>query len=133
MNNEIDNCFDNHGATFYKDVYCGNDKIGKIRALRPLDRDMLQPYLGDVSFDGTAPVYRNLRPEALRIARLVISLGGMLDTKPCKVGDEGWVFNEPVNKENINRLKLEYFECFDTAVRELEEAYSERREAVRKN
>jgi len=131
--NKIENCFEDHGASFYKDVFYENTLIGKIRALRPLDRDLLQPYMGDVSFDGKSPIYKKLRPEALRIARLVISLGGLLETKPCKVDDEGWVFNKPVTIDSVNRLKLEYFECFDKAIRDLEETYASRREAVRKN
>jgi|GEM_PF-2920948 len=129
----IDNCLADHGCVLMREVTLEGQVIARIRPLRPLDRDLLQRYMGPVSFEDGHPVYREMRPEALRLARIVLSLGGRLDGADGHVADEGWCSNRPVNLETVNALPVEALETLDAAVRALEDEYAQRREAVRKN
>jgi hypothetical protein len=141
MSEYIRNCFEDQGAAFHREVTDGDDLIARIRPLRPLDRDALQRYLGRWTMENGAPAYdaNGIRPETLRLARIVIALGGVLDGRSYKVGDEGWFITDgagmipEVTLDNVNRLQPELLDLLDRAVAGFEEDYLERREALRKN
>ena len=130
---KIHHCLSDHGCALAREVKLDGRVIGTIRPLRPLDRDLLQRYLGPVSFADGQPLYPDMRPEAMRLARIVLSLGGELDGRSHRADAEGWCYEELVTLESVNRLPVEELEAFDAAVRQLEDDYAQRREAVRKN
>jgi hypothetical protein len=141
MSGLLGNCFEDQGAAFYRDVHHEGVLIARIRPLRPLDRDALQGYLGRwIMKDGT-PVYdtSGIRPETLRLARIVIALGGILDGRSFRVGEEGWLFTDnegrtpEVTLDTVNRLSPVYLEALDHAVSAFENEYQVRREGLRKN
>lgn len=133
LKTSLKNCFDEHGASFYREVRLNNEKIGVIRALRPLDQDALQPWLGPVEFGREGPRYRVTRPNELMLARIVISLGGEIDGQSYRVGAEGWALDRPVTIEAVNALSPEALMAFHQAVMNLEREYFERKEAILKN
>ncbi|MCD4829624.1 MAG: hypothetical protein K8R90_09390 [Candidatus Cloacimonetes bacterium] len=130
---KIHHCLDDHGCALAREVKLDGETIATIRPLRPLDRDLLQRYLGPVSFEEGRPVYREMQPEALRLARIVLSLGGELDGRSHRSDTEGWRYDGPVTLDSVNQLPLEALETLDAAVRRFEDDYAQRREAVRKN
>ncbi len=133
MSIEMKNCFADHGAFFIKPVYYGNTKIADIRALRPLDQDMLQTYLGEISIIEGEPVYKNIQPEHLRLARIVLSLGGELHGKKHRISSEGWIFDREVTIDNVNMLNDDIIEAIDRTILEFEEEYKTHREMLKKN
>ena len=132
MSINMKNCFADHGAFFIKPVFFGDSKIADIRALRPLDKDMLQSYLGEISIINGEPVYRNIQPEHLRIARIVLSLGGELHGKKHRISSEGWVFDREINLKNVNLLDEDIIDCLDKAISELDKEYETNRDMLKK-
>jgi hypothetical protein len=141
VSDKIRNCFEDQGAAFYREVIHNGQLLARIRALRPLDRDALQTYLGRWHMENGAPVYdtTGVRPETLRLARIAMSLGGEIDGRSYRSGDEGWFITDdqnqipPVTLENVNRLTPELLETLDQAVTSFENEYLLRRDALRKN
>ncbi len=133
MGDKIKNCFEDHGATLTREVFLDGERIATIRPLRPLDRDALLPYMGKLSFNGEEPVYEGVRPEALRLAKIVLALGGELDGISRRVDREGWVFERPVTLENVNLLREDILETLWKEITAMEEDYRNNREAIRKN
>ena len=130
---KIRHCLDDHGCALTREVRLDGRPFATIRPLRPLDRDLLQRFMGPVVFEDGQPVYRELQPEALRLARIVLSLGGELDGRSHLADGEGWTLDRPVTLETVNALPVEALETLDAAVRALEDEFMQRREAVRKN
>ena len=133
MSDMIKNCFEDHGATLAREVYFEGERIATIRPLRPLDRDALLPWMGRLSFNGEEPVYDGVQPETLRLAKIVLSLGGELGGVSHRVDREGWTFERPVTLENVNLLREDILELLWHEITELDEEYRRNREAIRKN
>ncbi len=133
MSIDMKSCFADHGAFFIKPVYYKDTKIADIRALRPLDKDMLQTYLGEICIVEGEPVYKNIQPEHLRIARIVLSLGGELHGRKHRISSEGWTFDRDITMNNVNMLDEDIIDTLDKAIYELEKEYNSNREMLKKN
>ncbi len=133
MSDKIKNCFEDHGATLTREVFLDGERIATIRHLRPLDRDALLPFMGKLSFNGEEPIYEGVQPETLRLAKIVLALGGELNGVTHRVDREGWVFERPVTLENVNLLREDILESLWKEIAAMEEDYRIHREAIRKN
>ncbi len=133
MSDKIKNCFEDHGAALTRDVFLDGQRIATIRHLRPLDRDALLPFMGKMSFNGEEPVYEGVQPETLRLAKVVLALGGELDGVSRRVDREGWVFERSVTLESVNLLREDVLELLWEEIGSMEEEYRRNREAIRKN
>ncbi len=133
MSDKIKNCFEDHGAALTREVFFDGERIATIRALRPLDRDALLPFMGKLSFNGEEPVYEGIQPEALRLAKIVLALGGELDGRRHQVDREGWIFERSVTLESVNLLREDIRDALWHEIVAMEEDFRQNREAIRKN
>lgn len=128
----IETCFSDCGAGFYREVEYNGVRFATIRALRPLDADLLHGYLSDVRFEDGAPRFEINRPNELMLARVVLSLGGDMRGCSWKVGREGWELPDAVTIENVNRLRPDLLKALTVAIDQFEADYQNHCEGLKK-
>lgn len=106
----MNSCLMTNLPDFEKDVFLKGEYIGKIRALTPGDK--LFCYKNSI-INGKFDSY------VVDFYILLCSLGGKHNGQSLKKANEGWVFEDEVTFENLSNMRMDIYNAFQVAVKEI--------------
>ena len=134
MSSVFDDCLSSPGAEYYREVIIRGERFATIRALRPLDNDRVYPP-GSYRVEKTGVVETEKTPgfHEAALRRLCCRLGGTIDGRSMRVGDEGWVLPGQITVEALNLLPADIITALLDASAAMDTDWGQRREAYEKN